>query len=171
MTSTESKPALTPEEMAKVNARNREPEVILATKVSGVVKWFSVKSGYGFINLTESNEDVFIHSRRIKYNNPKKLFRTLAELEPVEFDIIQGDKGKEAINVTGPDGGYVQGSQFAANKPKYYQRRSKQRRRKNAARKNESKSKENGGESSSEDTKENSSTSPTSTDNPRVESS
>ncbi|KAL1465787.1 hypothetical protein WDU94_005329 [Cyamophila willieti] len=117
--------------------KDPKPEpVVLATKVCGVVKWFSVKSGYGFINTPSSNEDVFVHSKRIKYNNPRKLYKTLAEGETVEFDIMQGEKGHEAINVTGPDGRYVQGSQFAANKPKYHERRAKAAANKKRKRKN-----------------------------------
>lgn len=106
----------------------KEP-VILATKVCGVVKWFSVKNGYGFISTPSSNEDIFVHSRKIKYNNPRKLYKTLAEGETVEFDIMEGEKGHEAINVTGPDGRYVQGSQYAANKARYGDRRSRDARR------------------------------------------
>uniref|UniRef100_A0A8D8UTY4 Nuclease-sensitive element-binding protein 1 n=1 Tax=Cacopsylla melanoneura TaxID=428564 RepID=A0A8D8UTY4_9HEMI len=121
----------------KEETQDPKPEpVVLATKVCGVVKWFSVKSGYGFINTPSSNEDVFVHSKRIKYNNPRKLYKTLAEGETVEFDIMQGEKGHEAINVTGPDGRYVQGSQFAANKPKYHERRAKAAANKKRKRKN-----------------------------------
>ncbi|KAI5748775.1 hypothetical protein M8J76_001854 [Diaphorina citri] len=135
-----TKAEATPSNPSANESPKKEP-VVLATKVCGVVKWFSVKSGYGFISTPSSNEDVFVHSKRIKYNNPRKLYKTLAEGETVEFDIMQGDKGHEAINVTGPDGRYVQGSQFAANKPKYNRRKAKANKRKRKSRRNNRRSK------------------------------
>lgn len=61
----------------------------------GRVKWFNDQKGYGFIEQ-ESGEDVFVHFSAIHGGG----FRSLSENDKVEFEIVEGPKGKQAANVT-----------------------------------------------------------------------
>ena len=60
----------------------------------GTVKWFSNEKGYGFISPPEG-EDVFVHFSAIVGDG----YRTLSEGQEVDFDIVDGPKGKQAANV------------------------------------------------------------------------
>ena len=61
----------------------------------GKVKWFSDAKGYGFIER-EEGEDVFVHFTAIVGEG----FRTLKEGQEVEFEVVQGEKGPQAENVS-----------------------------------------------------------------------
>jgi cold shock protein len=62
--------------------------------MQGRVKWFNNEKGYGFIARNDG-PDVFVHFSVIA----GKGYRTLNEGDPVEFEMIQGPKGLQAINV------------------------------------------------------------------------
>lgn len=61
----------------------------------GTVKWFNSEKGYGFIQV-EGGNDVFVHYTAILGDG----FRTLEEGQRVEFDIVDGQRGPQAANVT-----------------------------------------------------------------------
>ena len=60
----------------------------------GAVKWFNEKKGYGFITDEQGN-DVFVHFSGIAMEG----FKTLKDEQKVQFDVTEGDKGLQAINV------------------------------------------------------------------------
>jgi len=60
----------------------------------GKVKWFNPRKGYGFI-ATDDGRDIFVHYASISGEG----YRTLAEGDPVTFDIVEGEKGLRAENV------------------------------------------------------------------------
>ena len=60
----------------------------------GTVKWFNSQKGFGFIT-TEEGSDVFVHYSGIEDNG----FKTLEEGQKVEFNLTQGQKGDQAVNV------------------------------------------------------------------------
>ena len=61
---------------------------------TGKVKWFNNSKGHGFIE-NEGGGDVFVHYSAIQGDG----FKTLNEGESVEFEVSQGDKGPQAVNV------------------------------------------------------------------------
>ena len=61
---------------------------------SGTVKWFGDSKGFGFI-APESGDDVFVHFTAIEAEG----FRTLAEGDKVQFEVVEGPKGPQAGSV------------------------------------------------------------------------
>ena len=71
-----------------------ERDLIMAT---GKVKWFDSKKGYGFILPSEGQGDVFVHYTAIKTETE---FKTLKEGMAVQFELAEGKRGLQALNVT-----------------------------------------------------------------------
>ncbi|MCZ6576642.1 MAG: cold-shock protein [Acidiferrobacterales bacterium] len=63
---------------------------------TGTVKWFNESKGYGFITPQDGSKDVFVHHSAITGSG----FKTLAEGQRVTFEVRQGAKGPEAVDVT-----------------------------------------------------------------------
>ncbi|MBB6446414.1 cold-shock protein [Bacillus benzoevorans] len=61
---------------------------------TGKVKWFNAEKGFGFIEV-EGGDDVFVHYSAIKTEG----FKTLDEGQEVSFDIEEGQRGPQAVNV------------------------------------------------------------------------
>ena len=62
---------------------------------TGSVKWFNDSKGFGFITADGVERDIFVHYSAIAGDG----FKTLAEGQKVEFDLIEGPKGPQAANV------------------------------------------------------------------------
>ncbi|HLS67683.1 MAG TPA: cold-shock protein [Pseudogracilibacillus sp.] len=63
--------------------------------LTGKVKWFNAEKGFGFIEQ-EEGDDVFVHFTAIQAEG----FKTLEEGQDVQFEIIEGDRGPQAANVS-----------------------------------------------------------------------
>lgn len=67
-----------------------------APKQLGTVKWFNDAKGFGFITPDNSTEDLFAHFSAIQMDG----FKTLKEGQRVSFELVDGPKGKLALNIT-----------------------------------------------------------------------
>lgn len=67
----------------------------MSARELGTVKWFNNARGYGFITRGETTDDIFVHYRNIRGEG----YRSLAEGQEVEFELLEGDKGLQADDV------------------------------------------------------------------------
>ena len=65
-------------------------------RTKGTVKWFNDQKGFGFITPEDGSKDCFVHHSAIRAEG----FKTLQEGAKVEVDVVQGQKGPAAENVT-----------------------------------------------------------------------
>jgi CspA family cold shock protein len=65
-------------------------------RATGTVKWFNDAKGFGFITPEDGQKDCFVHYSAFSGNG----FKSLAEGDQVEFDLVQGEKGPAAENVS-----------------------------------------------------------------------
>jgi CspA family cold shock protein len=77
----------------------------LSTMPRGKVKWFNDAKGYGFIEQ-ESGSDIFVHYTAITMDG----FKTLAENQTVDYEVVEGSRGPQAANVS-----VIQGAEVAAD--------------------------------------------------------
>ena len=66
-------------------------------RTTGTVKWFNDNKGFGFITPEDGSKDCFVHHSAIQGNGG---YKSLAEGQKVEFDVVEGQKGPAAENVT-----------------------------------------------------------------------
>jgi CspA family cold shock protein len=68
----------------------------MSNRELGTVKWFDNAKGYGFIQRSSGQDDVFVHFRQIQGDG----YKTLQEGQQVQFSVVQGQKGLQAENVS-----------------------------------------------------------------------
>ena len=102
------------------NYANRTVSRAITEKnISGTVKWFHVKKGFGFITRNDTHKDVFVHRGSISRPNPNHKTISVGEKELVVFDVMNvSGRTPEAVDVRGPDDKHVVGSKRSRSNSK-----------------------------------------------------
>jgi cold shock protein len=79
----------------RVNRKTKKERIKQVERIKGTVKWFNNAKGYGFLGR-DGGPDVFIHYSAITSEG----YKSLQEGDKVEFEIVQGEKGPQAANVS-----------------------------------------------------------------------
>lgn len=103
-----------------VRPYDQGPQNGVLRKFTGVVRWFSMNRGVGYIIRDDTQTDIFVERSAISRKNPDKVEASLDDGERVEFNIVENWKTLRAINVTGPEGAPVRGSPFSSNRNYYH---------------------------------------------------
>ena len=82
-------------EFRGISPPGSQPQGAYVERLKGTVKWFNNAKGYGFIGR-DDGPDVFVHYSAISSEG----YKSLQEGDPVEFEIVQGQKGPQAANVS-----------------------------------------------------------------------
>ncbi|XP_055594717.1 Y-box-binding protein 2-like [Uranotaenia lowii] len=112
---TKERPATENSLSTAIKGRPSTREGTPTKRITGTVKWFNVKDGYGFITRHDTGEDVFVHKSSIMRPNSRHMEKSIGDGEVVEFGLI-------ASKVTGPGFTRVKGSPFVAPKKEYKSR-------------------------------------------------
>jgi cold shock protein len=81
--------------MSRATPGTSKQEFHQMARITGTVKWFNDAKGFGFITPENGEKDCFVHHTAIQAQG----FKSLAEGERVEFEVVQGQKGPAAQNV------------------------------------------------------------------------
>jgi CspA family cold shock protein len=68
----------------------------MSERLVGTVKWFNNAKGFGFITVSDRDDDIFVHFRSIQSDG----YRSLEEGQEVEFTLVEGPKGLQAEEVS-----------------------------------------------------------------------
>lgn len=79
---------------AEAKRDDEDLDEVDSRRVTGEVKWYSERKGYGFI-ARDDMDDIFFHNSDIERTG----FKTLEEGREVEFDLIEADKGPKAVKI------------------------------------------------------------------------
>ena len=79
-----------------VKTKTNKEEIKMTETMTGTVKWFDSKKGYGFITPSNGDKDLFVHHTSVQMDG----FKTLKEDQQVSYEVGDSDRGPVATNVT-----------------------------------------------------------------------